>query len=55
MGHKPSALAVKPYRHRLLDLLRVWHTKAWILDQAEIQQPKEGRDTMGLVKDKLTT
>lgn len=40
-GHKPSALAEKHYRRRPLDLLRKWHIKleAWILEQAEIEQP----------------
>lgn len=44
MGHKPSALAEKHYRRRPLDLLRLWHTRieAWILEQAEIEQPGEG-------------
>lgn len=43
MGHKPSATAEKHYRVRPLDLLRMWHTKieAWILEQAEIEQPAE--------------
>ena len=43
MGHKPSAIAEKHYRHRPLDLLRTWHSKieAWILEQAEIKQPEE--------------
>lgn len=42
MGHKPSATAEKHYKQRPLDLLRMWHTKieAWILEQAEITQPK---------------
>lgn len=41
MGHKPSATAEKHYRHRSLDLLRMWHTRieGWILEQAGIQQP----------------
>lgn len=44
MGHKPSALAEKHYRRRPFDLLRLWHTRieAWILEQAEIEQPGEG-------------
>jgi integrase len=39
MGHKPSAIAEKHYRRRLLDLLRAWHEKieAWILEQASIE------------------
>lgn len=43
MGHKPSALAEKHYRQRPLDLLRMWHTKieAWLLEQADIDQPPE--------------
>ncbi|EXI67712.1 MAG: site-specific tyrosine recombinase XerC [Candidatus Accumulibacter adjunctus] len=45
MGHKPSATAEKHYRVRPLDLLRQWHTKIedWILAQAGIEQPSEGR------------
>lgn len=41
-GHKPSATAEKHYRVRPLDLLRMWHTKieGWILEQANIEQPK---------------
>ena len=41
MGHKPSATAEKHYRVRPLDLLRMWHAKieAWILEQADIEQP----------------
>lgn len=43
MGHKPSAIAEKPYRRRPLDLLRTWHSKieAWMLEQAGIEQPDE--------------
>ena len=43
MGHKPSATAEKHYRVRPLDLLRMWHTRieAWILEQADIEQPAE--------------
>lgn len=43
MGHKPSATAEKHYRERPLDLLRMWHSKieTWILEQAEIEQPKD--------------
>ncbi len=39
MGHKPSATAEKHYRHRPLDLLRMWHVKieSWILEQAGIE------------------
>lgn len=50
MGHKPSATAEKHYRVRPLDLLRVWHTKieAWILEQAGIEQPNEGRSPISL-------
>jgi len=52
MGHKPSATAEKHYRRRPLNLLRMWHTKieAWILEQAEIEQPAEGTDGLQLVK-----
>jgi integrase len=41
MGHSASAIAEKHYRHRPLDLLRMWHTKieGWILEQAGIEQP----------------
>ncbi len=43
MGHKPSATAEKHYRHRPLDLLRMWHVKIekWTLEQAGIKQPEE--------------
>lgn len=43
MGHAPSALAERHYRRRPIDLLRKWHTKleAWVLEQADIEQPKE--------------
>jgi integrase len=46
MGHKPSALAEKHYRRRLLDLLRMWHTKieSWILEQAGIEAPAEDQE-----------
>jgi integrase len=52
MGHKPSALAEKHYRRRPLDLLRMWHIRieAWILEQAGIEQPKEGEQGLRLVK-----
>lgn len=38
MGHKPSATAEKHYRHRPLDLLRMWHEKIeqWMLTEAGI-------------------
>ena len=38
IGHKPSALAVKHYRRRPLDLLRKWHDQieAWVLEQAGV-------------------
>ena len=51
MGHKPSAIAEKHYRRRPLDLLRMWHTKieAWILEQAGIEQPKEGEQGLRVV------
>jgi integrase len=41
-GHKPSALAEKHYRHRPLDLLRMWHSKIeeWVLVQAGIDIPR---------------
>ena len=52
MGHKPSATAEKHYRRRPLDLLRMWHTKIehWILEQADIEQPKQssGKPTLAL-------
>lgn len=46
MGHKPSATVEKHYKKRPLDLLRKWHTKieAWILEQADIEQPKGHKD-----------
>ena len=41
-GHQPSAVAEKHYRHRPLDLLRVWHQRIedFILVEAGIQQGK---------------
>lgn len=50
MGHKPSAIAEKHYRRRPLDLLRQWHTKieGWILEQACIEQPRQGEAAPGL-------
>lgn len=50
MGHKPSAIAEKHYRRRPLDLLRQWHTKieGWILEQAGIEQPRQGDAAPGL-------
>lgn len=50
-GHKPSATAEKHYRVRPLDLLRMWHSRIehWILEQAGIEQPKEGAPTVSLV------
>lgn len=44
-GHKPSATREKHYKKRPLDLLRMWHTKieAWVLEQADIEQPGEGQ------------
>ncbi len=52
MGHKPSAIAEKHYRRRPLDLLRMWHTRieALILEEAGIEQPKEGQAGLRLVK-----
>ena len=52
MGHKPSATAEKHYRRRPLDLLRMWHVKieAWIMEQAGIEQPTEGRTDLKVVK-----
>ena len=49
-GHKPSATAEKHYRRRPLDLLRMWHTRieAWILEQADIEQPKPEEVAGGL-------
>lgn len=46
MGHKPSALAEKHYRRRPLDLLRLWHERieAWLLNEAGIEQPYQGKD-----------
>ena len=51
-GHKPSAIAEKHYRRRPLDLLRMWHVKieAWIMEQAGIEQPTEGRTGLKVVK-----
>jgi integrase len=51
MGHAPSALAEKHYRRRPLDLLRMWHTRieAWVLDQAGIEQPTEGAQSLRVV------
>ena len=51
MGHKPSAIAEKHYRTRPIDLLRKWHTKIekFILDEAGIEQPKEGTELLRLV------
>jgi integrase len=52
MGHKPSAIAEKHYRRRPLDLLRMWHERieAWILEQAGIEQPKEEKAGLRIVK-----
>ena len=52
MGHKPSATAEKHYRRRPLDLLRQWHSKieGWILEQAGIEQPREGEQGLRAVK-----
>lgn len=49
-GHKPSATAEKHYRVRPLDLLRMWHTKieGWVLEQAGIEQPKQGALTLSI-------
>lgn len=43
MGHKPSATAERHYKHRPIDLLRMWHTKIeeWLLEQAGISLPKK--------------
>ncbi len=51
MGHKPSAIAEKHYRHRPLDLLRLWHVKieGWILAQAGISQPAENAELGKLI------
>jgi len=40
MGHEPSAIEEKHYRHRPLDLLRMWHARieGWVLEQAGIKQ-----------------
>ena len=48
MGHKPSAIAEKHYRQRPVDLLRVWHTRieAWILEQAQIELPRNNPDQL---------
>jgi integrase len=52
MGHKPSAIAERHYRRRPLDLLRLWHSRieAWILEQAGIEQSKEGQEGLRVVK-----
>ena len=52
MGHKPSATAEKHYTVRPVDLLRKWHStyEAWILEQADIEQPKEGTEGLRAVK-----
>jgi integrase len=52
MGHKPSAIAEKHYRRRPLDLLRQWHTKieGWILEQAGLEQPREGEHGLRAVR-----
>lgn len=46
-GHAPGGIAEKHYRVRPLDLLRMWHTKieGWILEQADIEQPKAEQAT----------
>lgn len=51
MGHKPSAIAEKHYRKRPIDLLRQWHTRIekFILDEAGIEQPKDGSKRLQLV------
>lgn len=53
MGHKPSAIAEKHYIQRELDLLHLWHVRIeeWILEQAEIEQPKpnESKTLLSLV------
>lgn len=50
-GHKPSATAEKHYRRRPLDLLRMWHTKieAWILEQADVEQPEQAEAGLRVV------
>ncbi|MGV0952813.1 MAG: tyrosine-type recombinase/integrase [Fluviibacter sp.] len=55
MGHKPSATAEKHYTVRPLDLLRMWHTRieTWVLEQAEISEPKGSPKNAGLKKVKL--
>jgi len=52
MGHAPSAIAEKHYIKRSLDLLRMWHSKieGWILEQADIQQPRETAPTLKSVR-----
>lgn len=51
-GHKPSTLAEKHYRRRLLDLLRMWQVKieGWILEMVCIEQPGEGEAVLRAVK-----
>ncbi len=50
-GHKPSAIAEKHYRRRAIDLLRMWHVKieAWMLKEAEIEQPQENSPPLKVV------
>ena len=50
-GHKPSAVQERHYKPRELDLLRVWHERieAWILEQADIEQPLQTENFLKLV------
>lgn len=52
MGHKPSATAEKHYKHRPLDLLRVWHERieAWFLHEAGINAPASAEKRLTVVK-----
>ena len=55
MGHKPSSIAEKHYRHRLMDLLCVWHEKieGWILKEAGITAPQESTLSVALAKPRV--
>jgi integrase len=52
MGHKPSAVAERHYIRRPIDLLRKFHNQIekFILDEAGILQPSEGRERLRVVK-----
>lgn len=52
MGHKPSATAEKHYKHRPLDLLRVWHERieAWFLHDAGINAQASTEKRLSVVK-----